>query len=93
MPFYLPEQAQVSCQVIAVNSRCDSVASVGFGAVMPVLAVMPDQPTIQFVSRGCETLTVQCNPGPFDGGAPVTDYLISYVQFFETNNFNNNRFM
>jgi hypothetical protein len=96
-PFFLGEQASVSCQVIAVNQRCDSGATVGAGAIMPILSTVADQPTIQFVSRGCETLTVQCNPGNFNGGAEITAYQITYYEYFDTFNnnnagFNNNAF-
>jgi len=84
-PFYLPELASVSCQIIAINAQCDSVASVGAGAVMPVLATPPDAPTIQFVARSCGSITVQCNPGNFDGGAAIDAYIVNYYQ----SNFNN----
>lgn len=80
MPFYLPELASVSCQVIAINAQCDSVASIGAGAVMPVLATPPDAPSIQFIARSCGSITVQCYPGAYDGGAPIDAYLVSYYQ-------------
>lgn len=79
-PFNLPEQAPIRCQVIASNAMGDSDACVGSGAVMPVLARVPDAPTVQFVSRACRTLVVQCNPGLSDNGAEVTGYTVSYYR-------------
>jgi hypothetical protein len=48
-PFNLGETAAVSCQVVSVNTRCSSTATIGNGALMPILARAPDAPTIQFV--------------------------------------------
>lgn len=83
--FNLAEQAAVSCQVITVNTRCSSSAVVGGGAFMPILARVPDAPTIQFVSRQCGQVTVQCNPGINNNGAEVTSYQVSYFESGLTN--------
>jgi hypothetical protein len=55
---------------------------------MPILATVADAPTMQFISRGCETLTVQCNPGNYNGGAEITAYQVTYYEYFD--NINNN---
>jgi fibronectin type 3 domain-containing protein len=45
-PFSLPELAQIRCQVVATNAMGDSTGCVGGVAVMPVLARVPDAPSV-----------------------------------------------
>jgi hypothetical protein len=54
-PFGLPEEASVNCQVVASNVMGDSQACAGAGAIMPVLATLPDPcQNLRFVSRDSE---------------------------------------
>jgi hypothetical protein len=47
---------------------------------MPVLAKVPDAPSIQFVSRQCGQVVVQCTPGFNNNGAAVTAYQVTYSE-------------
>jgi hypothetical protein len=58
----------------------ESQACTGNGAVMPVLARVPDAPTVQYVSRACSTLVVQCNSGLSNNGGEVFAYSVSYYR-------------
>lgn len=56
---------------------------------MPILATPPDAPSIQFVSRQCGQVVVQCNPGFNNGGAEVTAYKVNYFEAGLNNPFTN----
>jgi hypothetical protein len=47
---------------------------------MPVITVVPNPPTIRFVDRQCSSVTVECIPDPFDGGAPVWEYAVYFYR-------------
>lgn len=47
---------------------------------MPIQNTVADQPTVQFVARACGSVTMQCNPGVFNGGAAITAYSFTYFE-------------
>jgi hypothetical protein len=76
----LPELALVNCRVTAINQMGESDFCQGTGAKMPLLVKPPDAPSIQFVSRGCSQLTVQCLDGANNGGEAPSEYSFTYYQ-------------
>lgn len=47
---------------------------------MPIIVRPPDQPIVQYVSRDCGLLTVECIPGPSNNGGVIYAYTASYYR-------------
>lgn len=88
LPWGLAEESQIECQVVPYNQMGPaqilnddfnfSRSCRGAGGFMPILARPPQAPTLQFRSRACGQMTVQCFPNANNGGAAVIGYTFSY---------------
>lgn len=56
---------------------------------MPVITTVPQPPLLIFVDRQCNSVTVECIPDQFDGGAPVYELGV-YFYRSDVNTVNSN---